>query len=175
MIGYSVRAAPHTAAEEEPQMIRKSPSGRSPALWLTCGVLAASGLWILPAQEKQSPNFTGGTVTTVTENSDGKVAHFRFGPGARTKWHSHEGGQIILVEEGVGLYQNKGGPIVELHAGETVYCPPGMVHWHGAAPDQGGVQFNVSRGGITWLGEVTDKEFHGPRKRPGQVASAGVR
>ena len=84
---------------------------------------------------------------------------FYFSPGARTKWHSHEGGQIILVEDGVGLYQEKGGPVVELRAGETHYCPPGVVHWHGASPKEGGTQFNTSRGGITWLAEVTDAEF----------------
>ena len=91
--------------------------------------------------------------------SKASIAHFRFGPGSRTKWHSHEGGQIILVEEGVGLTQVKGGPVMELHAGDTTYVGPGVVHWHGAAPDKGGVQFNISRGGITWLGEVTDAEY----------------
>ena len=125
---------------------------RLPILLIAC-VLAYS-------QQKQNPNFTGGEVKTITENSDGKPAHFYFSPGARTKWHSHEGGQIILVEDGVGLYQEKGGPVVELRAGETHYCPPGVVHWHGASPKAGGTQFNVSRGGITWLAEVTDEEFN---------------
>ena len=132
---------------------------------LACTTSAAIGFAILHAQPKQNPNFTGGAVTPIEDNSKGNIAHFRFPPGVRTKWHSHEGGQIILVEEGVGLYQNKGGPIIELHAGEVVYCPPGVVHWHGAAPDQGGVQYNISRGGITWMEEVTDQEFHGPRQR----------
>jgi quercetin dioxygenase-like cupin family protein len=110
------------------------------------------------SQDKPNPNFTG-EVKTVKENSQGLTAHLYFAPGARTKWHSHEGGQIILVEDGVGLYQEKGGPVVELRAGETHYCPPGVVHWHGASPTQGGTQFNVSRGGITWVAEVTDQEF----------------
>jgi hypothetical protein len=64
-----------------------------------------------------------------------------------------------LVEDGVGLYQEKGGPVVEMRAGETHYCPPGVVHWHGAAPHEGGTQFNVSRGDIMWLAEVTDQEY----------------
>ena len=130
-------------------------------LALFAGVaLAASTLSVVFAQGApvQNPNFTG-TVRTVEENSKGNIAHYHFEPGARTKWHSHEGGQIILVEEGVGLYQIKGGPVKELHAGETTYCPPGVMHWHGAAPNQGGTQFNVSRGGITWFQEVTDKEY----------------
>jgi quercetin dioxygenase-like cupin family protein len=111
------------------------------------------------SQDKPNPNFTGGEVKTVKENSQGNIAHFYFPPGVRTKWHSHEGGQVILVEDGVGLYQEKGGPVVELRAGETRYCPPGVVHWHGASPKQGGTQFNISRGGITWLDEVTEQEF----------------
>ncbi len=102
------------------------------------------------SQDKPNPNFTGGEVKPLKENSQGNSVRFYFGPGARTKWHSHEGGQIILVEEGVGLYQEKGGPVVELRAGETHYCPPGVVHWHGASPKEGGIQFNTSRGGITW-------------------------
>jgi quercetin dioxygenase-like cupin family protein len=128
-------------------------------------ILTVSGLWVMEGQEKQqkqSPNFTGGKITPLEQNSKGAIAHFRFDPGARTKWHSHEGGQIILVEEGVGRTQVKGGPVIELHANETIYCPPGVVHWHGAAPDQGGVQFNISRGGITWLEDVTDQEFRAP-------------
>src|SRR5215469_9964965 len=79
------------------------------------------------AQPKQNPNFTG-TVTPITENSQASIAHFRFEAGARTKWHSHERGQIILVEDGVCRSQVKGGPVVELHAGETTYAAPGVVH-----------------------------------------------
>jgi quercetin dioxygenase-like cupin family protein len=123
---------------------------------------AASSVWIVAAQEKQNPNFTGGAVITVEQKMKGNIANFRFEPGARTKWHSHEGGQIILVEEGVGRHQIKGGPLMELRAGETAYAGPGQIHWHGAAPDKGGTQYNISRGGITWLEEVTDKEFRAP-------------
>ena len=74
---------------------------------------------MLHAQEKQNPNFTGGTVTKLDEGTKATIAHFRFDPGSRTKWHSHEGGQIILVEEGVAHTQVKGGPVIELKAGES--------------------------------------------------------
>jgi quercetin dioxygenase-like cupin family protein len=135
--------------------------------WLNvsgAGIVLACGLWVIQAQPKQNPNFTGGTVTPI-DDKEGAIAHFRFEPGARTKWHSHERGQIILVEEGVGRTQVKGGPVIELHAGETTYAGPGVIHWHGAAPDKGGVQYNISRGGITWLEAVTDQEFNAPPKR----------
>jgi quercetin dioxygenase-like cupin family protein len=123
------------------------------------------GVFFLYGQQP-NPNFTGGAVTKLEDKSSAAIAHFRFGPGSRTKWHSHSGGQIILVEEGIGLTQVKGGPVIELHAGETTYAGPGVVHWHGAAPDKGGVQYNVTRGDITWLDEVTDAEYKVKPKRP---------
>ena len=104
-------------------------------------------------------------MTKLDDNSKATIAHFRFGPGSRTKWHSHSGGQIILVEEGVGRTQVKGGPVLELHAGETTYAGPGVAHWHGAAPDQGATQFNVQRGATTWLEAVTEKDYSAPPKR----------
>ncbi|HLI84641.1 MAG TPA: cupin domain-containing protein [Bryobacteraceae bacterium] len=125
---------------------------------------ALAALWAASAQQKQNPNFTG-TVTRVTGNSEAAIAHFRFEAGARTRWHSHEGGQIILVEDGVCRTQVKGGPVVELHAGETTYVQPGVPHWHGAAPGQACTQFNVTRGKVNWLEEVTEKEYTAPAKK----------
>jgi quercetin dioxygenase-like cupin family protein len=121
------------------------------------GILHSPGT-VRAQQPKQNPNFTG-TVTRITENSQAAIVKFRFEAGARTKWHSHDGGQIILVEDGVCRTQVRGGPVVELHAGETTYAPPGVAHWHGAAPDQACTQFNVTRGGVQWLDEVTEKEY----------------
>jgi len=142
------------------------PSNRYYGILLAAGPLLAFGVLLLQGQQpKQNPNFTGGKVTAVEEKPEGNVAHFRFDPGARTKWHIHERGQVVVVEEGVGLEQEKGGPVIELHAGDSIYCPPGVAHWHGAAPNQGGTQFNISRGGIQWLEEVTDKEYTAPTKR----------
>ena len=138
-------------------------SGRSIAGLCAGAALAGSSLWLIEAQPKQSPNFQG-TVIPI-DDKEGNIAHFRFEPGSRTRWHSHEKGQIILVEEGVGRTQVKGSPVIELHAGETTYAGPGVIHWHGASPDKGGVQYNISRGGITWLEEVTDKEFSAAPKR----------
>ena len=116
-----------------------------------------AGLWALDAQQT-SPNFTG-TITRLKEDPPALITYIRFDPGARTKWHVHEKGQLMLVEDGVALEQQKGQPVREIHAGEAIWCPPGVAHWHGAAPNQGGTQYNVTRGGITWLDPVTDAEY----------------
>lgn len=125
---------------------------------------AASGVWIMRAQQKQESNFTG-TITRIQDTSKAGIAHIHFDAGARTKWHSHEQGQVILVEDGVTRTQLKGKPVMELRAGETTYAPPGVPHWHGAAPDQGTTEFNVQRGMTNWLDAVTEQEYTAKPKR----------
>ncbi len=63
------------------------------------------------------------------------VAKVRFAPGARTAWHSHARGQTLHVTQGVAWVQSRGQEKVVAYPGQTIYCPPGEEHWHGAAPD----------------------------------------
>jgi 4-carboxymuconolactone decarboxylase len=121
-------------------------------------LLLMVGLILVASAQQPNPNFTG-TIQRLQETPPGQITYIHFDAGARTKWHIHEKGQIVFVEEGIGLAQEKDGPVIEIHAGEAIWCPPGVAHWHGAAPDKGGTQYNITRGGITWLAEVTDQEF----------------
>ncbi|HBV50547.1 MAG TPA: 4-carboxymuconolactone decarboxylase, partial [Alistipes sp.] len=63
------------------------------------------------------------------------VSNVTFEPGCRNNWHSHSGGQLLIVTAGRGYYQAQGRPARELHPGDVVEIPAGVVHWHGAAPD----------------------------------------
>ncbi|MGE8527218.1 cupin domain-containing protein [Chryseobacterium rhizosphaerae] len=63
------------------------------------------------------------------------MGNVTFEPGARTKWHLHPGGQIILVTGGVGFYQEKGQPKKILHKGDVIKCSPHVEHWHGTSKD----------------------------------------
>jgi quercetin dioxygenase-like cupin family protein len=143
-------------------------------IWSGCA-LVALGLPFLAAQVSQVIDLTKvtfgepmksayfqGSVLPVKENSTGSFAHYQFQPGARTQWHVHEGGQILLCEEGICRQQLKGGPIIEFRAGETSYAPPGVAHWQGSTSTTAGTQFNIHRGKITWLNDVTDAEYNGP-------------
>ncbi len=58
-----------------------------------------------------------------------------FPKGIYNRWHSHKTGQILLATDGLGYHQIKGEKPQLLHPGDVVYCPPEVVHWHGAAPD----------------------------------------
>jgi quercetin dioxygenase-like cupin family protein len=82
-------------------------------------------------------NFTGDVYLTPIYNGTGPsrltVALVRFTPGARTNGHSHAVGQTLHVTEGVGLVGTRHGTVARIRAGDTVICPPGEEHWHGAA------------------------------------------
>ncbi|WP_433073361.1 (R)-mandelonitrile lyase [Dactylosporangium sp. CA-052675] len=86
-----------------------------------------------------------------------------FSPGARTAWHVHPGGQRLVVTDGVGRTQQWGGPVEELRAGDVVWCPPGVKHWHGAGPH--GPMTHLALTGVRdgqvveWLEHVTDEEY----------------
>jgi quercetin dioxygenase-like cupin family protein len=92
------------------------------------------------------------------------VGNVVFEPGARTHWHRHPAGQILLVTAGVGYYQEKGQPKRLVHPGEVIKARPGVEHWHGAAAQQAMTHLaivpNTEKGAATWLEPVTDQQYH---------------
>ena len=130
--------------------------------WLLLAVILPA----LYAQQAPSENFTG-NATRLESNIRVRAARIHFDAGARTKWHAHEKGQILLCEEGVMRTQVKGHPVQELHPGETTYVPGGVPHWHGAALSQSTTIFSVdvSDGQTKWLDAVTDAEYQAKPKR----------
>ena len=92
------------------------------------------------------------------------VGNVVFEAGARSNWHSHPGGQILLVTDGVGYHQIKGEPIRVIRKGDVVKCPPDVVHWHGASKDSSLTHIYIvpttEKGIVVWLENVTDDEYH---------------
>ena len=138
-------------------------------------LLLAGGLFVAligstalarPAQQPagQPPLFTG--TSTTMDGKDLSAARRRFEPGARTYWHSHDRGQLLLVEDGRMRVQKRGGPMKEVGKGESDYTGPDVVHWHGAPPNQPLIQINVGfGGGAKWFEAVTDDDYAGTPKR----------
>ena len=84
----------------------------------------------------------------------------RFDPGARTAWHSHDKGQLILSESGRMRTGRRGEAIKEYPTGGSEYTGPNIEHWHGATPSEALVQVNIQFGGTTkWLTKTTDDEY----------------
>lgn len=92
------------------------------------------------------------------------IATATFAPGAKLDWHIHPAGQILLITEGTGYYQERGQPRQTVRKGAVIKCPPGVAHWHGAAP---GSTFTylattpAQKGKTIWLKRVTAAEYQG--------------
>lgn len=112
---------------------------------------------------------TGGTSSTTrlprVPEINCAVSTVSFQPGARTIWHAHAGGQIIVVTSGTAWYQEKGKPKQVIRQGESIIAPPGVMHWHGATPDAPMIHTvampNQDKGGVTMGEPVTDSEYKG--------------
>src|SRR5437763_12889424 len=125
-------------------------------------LLAASTRLVQGQQPGTTPRFTG--KSEVMDGKDLSAARRSFEAGARTAWHSHDKGQLLLVEQGRMRLQKKGSAVRELGVGESDYTAPNVVHWHGAAAGQPLVQINVQFGGETkWMEKVTDAEYNAKR------------
>jgi quercetin dioxygenase-like cupin family protein len=120
------------------------PSAKGPAQYFTGNVIVEP----LFAPKDTAP-FAGGHVT--------------FEPGARSNWHTHPAGQHLIVTRGVGWTQEWGGATVEIRAGDVVWCPPGVKHWHGATPTttMSHIALTGTAGGknVDWMEAVTDAQY----------------
>ena len=129
----------------------------------------ATGLQaIFPKGEKgPAENFTGNAWNTPLVANDTTyntvIGNVYFEPGARSNWHTHPSGQILIITDGVGYHQIKGEPRQTIRKGDVVKCPPNVLHWHGASPDTGMHQMYIlpktENGIVTWLQKVTDDEY----------------
>jgi len=130
-----------------------------------------------PVQPAPAASFTGSarveTLFEALDPSDASGACVTFEPGARTAWHSHPRGQILIVTDGTGRAQAWGGPIQEFRAGDVVRFPAGQEHWHGASPQASMTHLAITehRGGarVQWMEPVSDGQYNGaPSQAPGQ-------
>jgi quercetin dioxygenase-like cupin family protein len=99
------------------------------------------------------------SIASTDEGAPADVIEVHFTPGARTAWHSHEGGQTLYVTEGRGRVQSRGEPVVELRPGDAHFTPHGHEHWHGAAHDHLMSHLSITQGPPTWGDHVTDDEY----------------
>jgi len=132
------------------------------------GATEKSSSIIFPKGERiTNNNFTGTVYLQSLIESDSlnpnSVGNVTFEPGARSKWHLHPAGQILLVTDGVGYYQEKGQSKKILRKGDVIKCPPNIPHWHGASSDTAFVQVAIigrEKGETVRLEAVTNDEYN---------------
>ncbi len=122
------------------------PSGKGPSDWFTGTVR------IDPLINPPAPARIGGATVT-------------FEPGARTGWHTHPLGQMLIVTAGCGRVQREGGEIEEIRPGDLVWFAPGEKHWHGAAPTTAMTHIAIAERldgkAVDWLERVSDAQYAG--------------
>jgi 4-carboxymuconolactone decarboxylase len=132
-----------------------------------------------PSRVAPAENFTG-TVrvqplfdTTAMTRAYG--ASVSFDPGARTAWHTHQRGQLLIVTEGVGRVQLWGGAVEEIRPGDVVRIPPGAKHWHGASPTAAmthiAIVEHLDGRSTDWMEKVSDAQYGTPVRAPEAAAA----
>ena len=101
---------------------------------------------------------------------DYNVTQATSAPGSRLDWHLHPEGQQLLVTDGVGYYQERGGPLRIMRKGDVIKSAPDVEHWHAATPDSGVVYLAIYGGGGTeWMEPVKEEVYrNGPAERGGR-------
>jgi 4-carboxymuconolactone decarboxylase len=127
-----------------------------------------------PVRPARTDNFTGRASVEMLfealDPSDASGGSVTFEPGARTAWHSHPGGQILIVTAGTGRVQQWGGPIEEIRPGDVVRIPAGLKHWHGASPQVSMTHIAITRqrdgAAVQWMEKVSDEQYNGVPPSP---------
>lgn len=122
-----------------------------------------------PSVKGPAEYFTGNVrvdpLFAATDSAPFSGAYVTFEPGARSAWHIHPTGQRLLVTAGVGRTQEWGGPIEEIKAGDVIWCPPKVKHWHGASPTTAmthiAITGTANGKNVEWLEKVTDEQYNG--------------
>jgi quercetin dioxygenase-like cupin family protein len=123
-----------------------------------------------PSVKGRNETFTGAVridpLFQAPEPARVSSALVTFEPGARSAWHTHPLGQMLIVTAGVGWTQCEGEPRTEIRAGDVIWCPPGHKHWHGAtattAMSHIAIQEHNGDGKVVeWLEKVSDEQYLG--------------
>lgn len=120
-----------------------------------------------PSQKGPAEHFTGSVRIDPLFQPDAPAraagAYVTFEPCARSDWHTHPLGQTLIVTSGVGRVQRWGGPVEEIRAGDVVWTPPGVKHWHGASPTIAmthiAIQEQLEGKVVEWMEKVTDEQY----------------
>jgi quercetin dioxygenase-like cupin family protein len=129
--------------------------------------ITVSRVGTLPSTAGPATNFTGSVrvdtrfQTAAPARVGGGIVTFE--PGARTAWHTHPLGQTLIVTAGAGRVQKWGEPVQDIRAGDLVWIPPGVKHWHGAAPTTGMSHVAISESldgkSVAWLEQVSAEQY----------------
>jgi quercetin dioxygenase-like cupin family protein len=120
-----------------------------------------------PVESAPAEHFSGSArvkrLFQANEPARASGASVTFDPGARTAWHAHPLGQTLVVTAGTGCVQQWGGPVLAIEAGDVVWIPPGVKHWHGATAKtpmtHTAIQEQLGGQTVDWMEVVGDEQY----------------
>lgn len=123
---------------------------------------------IFPRGEKLTNGyFTGDAYLNMVlprdKNNDFVIGNVTFKAGARTNWHTHPKGQVLIITEGNGIYQEKGKAPQQITKGDVVNIPENVEHWHGASANSNMIHIAITNFkddvNVVWLNAVSDEDY----------------
>jgi quercetin dioxygenase-like cupin family protein len=139
-------------------------------------VIGLAGLWEDGAAQQPARRTSTGTSSARPDPKELQLNRVQRDAGGRSFWHSHPNGQVFYAEEGRCVLQERGGRVVQVNKGdEPVFTPPGVEHWHGAAPDRACVYVAVaccSDNYVKWLDEEVTEQVYKAKAIARQQATA---
>jgi 4-carboxymuconolactone decarboxylase len=133
-----------------------------------------------PSRQGPVENFTGSVrvdplfQASAPARASGSLVTFE--PGARSAWHTHPLGQVLIVTAGTGRVQRWGDPVEEIRQGDVVWIPPGQKHWHGAAPNSSMAHIAIVEAldgkAVEWMEKVSDAQYGAPLRAQGPATPA---
>lgn len=123
---------------------------------------------LLPSNPGPADYFTGKVrITPLVQGEEPSCMTcgcVTFDPSARSAWHTHPKGQILIVTEGIGFVQEWEKPAQRIKKGDVIWTPPGVKHWHGASPESGmthmAIQETLNGKNVDWLEKVSEQQYN---------------
>jgi 4-carboxymuconolactone decarboxylase len=133
-----------------------------------------------PSRQGPAENFTGSVrvdplfQANAPARTSGSLVIFE--PGARSAWHTHPLGQVLIVTAGTGRVQRWGDPVDEIRQGDVVWIPSGQKHWHGASPNSSMAHIAIVEAldgkAVEWMEKVSDAQYGMPVRAQGPATPA---
>lgn len=131
---------------------------------ITVNVMAQDQSIFTLGEKAKNVNHTGDVwlreLNAADKDINSQISLAVFAPNAKLNWHTHSAGQILLITDGAGYYQEKGKTAQLVKKGDVVKCLPGVEHWHGSTPTTGVTYLAVSpKSSTTWLHQVDEQTY----------------
>ena len=119
---------------------------------------------LFPSENFSGNVYLGDVLNAKNEAGVPGIHNVVFDAGTYNNWHSHAGGQVLIVTDGIGYHQIEGQPLEILHPGDVAFCPPGVKHWHGATAKTKfahlAANANPDKPGVQWFDRLPLDEYN---------------